>query len=294
METPKKSKKPIYKRIWFWIVVALALFFLIPFGIGIGIGIMRIASGEHASPTPKSTEAQLPEATPAPVVQHASPTPAVPSESLSMPTVAPTAAPAPTNTPTPTQRPTASPAAPTPTVAPPVSEAVKAIYTDVMWAIMHGELDREEAAIMEDYAAKYAMSVDALNALIRRVGAEAYSRERDPIAEHKCGMFGDVESIVDYWDGMCVVSVLIEPSYNDKATVNQNFHNVESLILDGGGDRFREIQYYAFVTDASGDRVKAVSFSLDSDLIQRIKNREVFAIDMGNYVDDLWEHGQLR
>ena len=294
METRRKVKKPIYKRVWFWILIALALFFLIPFSIGIVRGVKQVANGEYVAPTPKPTTVPTPEESAAPeLTQTADPKIPLTEGSTVTPAIAPT--PTPTPSTEPTKKPTTIPtAAPTPTEEPSVSDNDKAIYTDVMWAIMHGELDREEAAIKKDYANKYSMTVDELDALIRRIEEEAYSNKRDPIAEHKCDMFGTVESIVDYWDGMCVISVLIEPSYSNEATVAQNFHNIESLILEGGGDMFREIQYHAFMKTATGERLKAATFTVDADLISAIKSGTVLATTMSDYLDDLWVTSQLR
>lgn len=75
-------KKPIYKRVWFWIVVVLVLG---------GAGLLRDGGGEpEASPAPTADVRAMPESTP---------------EAALSPTAAPTVLPSPTPTPAPTPEP---------------------------------------------------------------------------------------------------------------------------------------------------------------------------------------------
>ena len=74
-------KKPIYKRVWFWIVVVLVLG---------GVGMLRNGGHEPEETAAPTAEVRaMPESTPAPTVK---PTPA--------PSPSPTATPRPTATPT--------------------------------------------------------------------------------------------------------------------------------------------------------------------------------------------------
>lgn len=78
-------KKPIYKRVWFWVVIALLL---------IGAG-ERAANGKpEESPAPSAEVRALPEATPTPTAK---------------PSPSPTVQPTPMSTPKPTEAPTETP-----------------------------------------------------------------------------------------------------------------------------------------------------------------------------------------
>ena len=71
-------------------------------------------------------------------------------------------------------------------------------------------------------------------------------------------------------------------------TIDQNYHNVEDLIKNQGCDKFDEIQYWAVADMTDGSESKVISFTVDSDLIQKIKTSAVVAIQMGDYVSDLY------
>jgi len=86
---------------------------------------------------------------------------------------------------------------------------------------------------------------------------------------------------------VCILKYKITPSYNNKATINQNYHTVEKFILDGG-DQYDEIQYWAVADMTSGNESKVISFTLDADTIQKVYNKEIVAIEFEDYADDLW------
>lgn len=114
----QKTKKPIYKRVWFWIIVAVVVIYA-----AVGIDLAndeptatpepalsdRTIPEESPEASPKSTPQPTPEPTPAPTPE---PTAVPTSEPTPAPTQAPT--PAPTHAPTPAPTPVPTPA-PTPT-----------------------------------------------------------------------------------------------------------------------------------------------------------------------------------
>lgn len=81
---------------------------------------------------------------------------------------------------------------------------------------------------------------------------------------------------------MLIIKAKIEPSYSNKSTINQNGFNVEDLILNQGADKFKEIQYWAVADMNSGSESKVISFTLDEDLINQIKNKNI----VGNQIVD--------
>ena len=91
-----------------------------------------------------------------------------------------------------------------------------------------------------------------------------------------------------------VIKAKIEPSYNNKATVNQNYYNIENIIKNQGGSGFKEIQYWAVADMTSGTEQKVVSFTVSEDVIKKIAEDKIVANQMGKYVDDLFIHASLR
>lgn len=90
-----------------------------------------------------------------------------------------------------------------------------------------------------------------------------------------------------------VVKAKISSSYNNDATVDQNYYNVEDLIQNQGCDKFDEIQYWAVADMSDGSESKVVSFTVDADLIQKIAEKSVAANQLGDYVADLYIHPSL-
>lgn len=91
-----------------------------------------------------------------------------------------------------------------------------------------------------------------------------------------------------------IIKAKIEPSYNNKATVNQNYYNIENIIKNQGGSKFKEIQYWAVADMTNGSEQKVISFTVPEDVIKKIANGQIVANQMGKYVDDLFIHASLR
>lgn len=83
-------------------------------------------------------------------------------------------------------------------------------------------------------------------------------------------------------DDKVVVKAKIEPSTSNKTTIDQNGYNVEDLILNQGFDKYDEIQYWAVADMTDGEESKAISFTVNKELITKIKNKEV----VGNQIVD--------
>lgn len=103
--------------------------------------------------------------------------------------------------------------------------------------------------------------------------------------------FGELVSVVTNEiddKNVIVVKAKITPSYNNKATVDQNYFNVEDLIQEQGCDAFDELQYWAVADMTDGSEQKVVSFTVSSSLIQKIAEGSVPTNQLGDYVDDLY------
>lgn len=106
--------------------------------------------------------------------------------------------------------------------------------------------------------------------------------------------FGELVSVTGSDEETVVVKAKIEPSYNNKTTIDQNYYNIETLINENGFDKYTEIQYWAVADMNSGEESKVISFTVNKDLIDKIKNKQVVANELGDYVDELWIHQSLR
>lgn len=99
-----------------------------------------------------------------------------------------------------------------------------------------------------------------------------------------------VSAITNEIDGrsVLVVKAKISSSYNNTATVDQNYYNVADLIQSQGCDSFDEIQYWAVADMSDGSEQKVVAFTIDADLIQKIAAGQVVTNKLGDYVTDLY------
>lgn len=86
----------------------------------------------------------------------------------------------------------------------------------------------------------------------------------------------------------CVIKAKIEPSYNNKATIHQNFFNVEDFIKKQGGNSYDEIQYWAVADMKSGEESKVISFTLNKTVIDDLYLNKIAANQLDTYLDDLW------
>lgn len=90
-----------------------------------------------------------------------------------------------------------------------------------------------------------------------------------------------------------VFKVKISPSYSDSATVNQNYFNVEDLILNQGLESFEVIDYWAVADMTSGEEEKVIAFTLDREDIELIAEGYP-ANQIGEIANDLWIHPSLQ
>ena len=108
-------------------------------------------------------------------------------------------------------------------------------------------------------------------------------------------MHGDRLSAIEVDDGKTlIVKAKIKPSFSNTATIDQNYYNIEDLILNQGCDKYDEIQYWAVADMSDGTESKVVSFTVSKAVIDAVKNQTVVAITMGDYVSDLYIHSCLR
>lgn len=89
-------------------------------------------------------------------------------------------------------------------------------------------------------------------------------------------------------DELLVIKTKITPSFNNHATISQNFQNLEDLITNQGCSKYSEIQYWAVADMTDGSESKVVSFTAPESTIKGIKDG---SIDVIAYLD---EYGYLE
>lgn len=85
-----------------------------------------------------------------------------------------------------------------------------------------------------------------------------------------------------------VVKFKIQPSTSNKTTIHQNGYNIEDMILNQGADQYDEIQYWAVADMEDGSESKVISFTVDKDLITKIKNQQVVGNQIVDCAKDVW------
>ena len=100
--------------------------------------------------------------------------------------------------------------------------------------------------------------------------------------------FGKLLDLYDDGEGTIVIKTKIEPSTSNKTTIDQNGYNVEDLIINQGFDKYNEIQYWAVADMTDGSESKVISFTLNKDLITKIKNEEVVGNQIVDNAEDVY------
>ncbi len=110
--------------------------------------------------------------------------------------------------------------------------------------------------------------------------SDGYSLEFGELVDVNTSEFGDKKIIV--------IKAKIKPSFNNESTINQNGFNVENLICEQGVDEFDEIQYLAVADMNNGSEEKVISFTVNKEMIQKIKNKEMVGNKIVENAQDVW------
>lgn len=94
-------------------------------------------------------------------------------------------------------------------------------------------------------------------------------------------------------DDVLIVKAKIKSQLTDKLTINQNYHNAVSIIKSGG-DKFKEIQYWAVADMREGGEDKVISFTVPEDVIRGVANSNIAATQLPDLVTDLWVLPRLQ
>lgn len=186
-----------------------------------------------------------------------------------------------------------------------------AFYTDVNLSELRNN-DRDEEAkyeekilafikeIMKNYSCDYSISdekreeylswINSKTALLNDNNSEDTFEEENINLTMKYGSFE--QAIVS--DGILIVKAKITPSYDNNATIIQNSYNVEDIIKNQGGDKYKEIQYWAIADMEDGSESKVISFTVDKDTIDGVVDGRIIGNEIIDYSKDVWILPSLR
>lgn len=108
------------------------------------------------------------------------------------------------------------------------------------------------------------------------------------ITETPTYLFDENNSYIGVEDNIVVVKAKISPSYNNEATIKQNYLNIEGLIKNQGFGKFKELQYWAVADMTDGSESKVFSCTVRESLINSIKADAISVDGYDVMVDDLW------
>lgn len=91
-----------------------------------------------------------------------------------------------------------------------------------------------------------------------------------------------------------ILKIKIASKATNKFTIDQNYYNIENFIKKNDVEKYNKIDYWAVTDMSDGSEEKIISFTVNKDLINKIKNENVVANQLGNYVDNLYIHQSLK
>lgn len=106
--------------------------------------------------------------------------------------------------------------------------------------------------------------------------------------------YGKLLSVTDARDANGTVSVRVKINSNltNKMTIDQNYNNVVDLITKKGYDNCK-LRYFAVMDRTDGSENKIMSFTVPYSVVDRVASGEIVAIQLPDYVTDLWIHSQF-
>lgn len=108
------------------------------------------------------------------------------------------------------------------------------------------------------------------------------------ITETPTYLFDENDQFIGTEDNIVVIKAKISPSYNNEATIKQNYLNIEGLIKNQGFDKYNELQYWAVADMTDGSESKVFSCTVSESLIKSIKADAISVDGYEVMVDDLW------
>lgn len=89
-------------------------------------------------------------------------------------------------------------------------------------------------------------------------------------------------------NGKLTIKFKIDSSMSKKLTIDKNGFNVEDLIVNQGADKYDQINYWAVADMTDETESKVISFTVNKDLIQQVKNKQIFGQQIVDKANDVW------
>lgn len=102
--------------------------------------------------------------------------------------------------------------------------------------------------------------------------------------------YGDLLDLTETeLDGRTVIvlKAKITPSMTNKLTIDQNYMNACEW-LQKHSNKCDEFQYWAVADMQDGSEGKVISFTLNADTVENIRNKNIADIQIPDYAQDLW------
>lgn len=102
--------------------------------------------------------------------------------------------------------------------------------------------------------------------------------------------YGDLLDLTETeLDGRMVIvlKAKITPSMTNKLTIDQNYMNACEW-LQKHSNKCDEFQYWAVADMQDGSEGKVISFTLNADTVENIRNKNIADIQIPDYAQDLW------
>lgn len=94
-------------------------------------------------------------------------------------------------------------------------------------------------------------------------------------------------------EGLVIIKAKIDYSYSKKSTIEQNGFNIEHIIKDNDMKNINEILYWAVADMGGSYDEKVIRFTVNKNLINRVKNGSVTGDYIVDEASDVWIHISL-
>lgn len=140
--------------------------------------------------------------------------------------------------------------------------------------------------LMKDYEAEKA-KLDAETKNNNQVATSNADNIPQSVTSNHKAKFGQILE-ASQLNNKLTIKFKITPGATNKLTIDQNGFNVEDLITNQGASKYEQINYWAVADMTDGTENKVISFTVDKDLIQQVKNKNVFGQQIVDKAKDVW------
>ena len=85
------------------------------------------------------------------------------------------------------------------------------------------------------------------------------------------------------FDKIVVIKAKIRPSFSNRATITQNFFNIEYIAQKGWFSDYKELQYWAVADMTDGSERKVIAFTVSQETLQLLAEGKIPANVLDSY-----------